>query len=240
MSDDAKDRVLLIGGGFAAVNKRVGEVCEETDENRDWSVSAVFRPALETAVGRRLPDLGAVHRLDRPVSGCVILALDKASLSGLSERFAAREARKVYWAVVERPSAVSIMREGRLDHLLRFDPTRQKAQLRDWDGASDPGAGPWRTASLRWRLRGEGDRYLFLEVEPLTGRAHQIRAQLAAAGMPIKGDLKYGARRSERAGGIRLHARSLSFDGLAGEPVSVEAPLIDPDPLWLAFEEAGR
>jgi 23S rRNA pseudouridine1911/1915/1917 synthase len=95
-------------------------------------------------------------------------------------------------------------------------------------------------AELRYRVLGEGDHYSFLEIQLITGRHHQIRAQLEAVGLHIKGDLKYGAKRSEKEGGIRLHARALTFPhSKKNEEISVTAPILNCDNLWDAFEKAA-
>jgi 23S rRNA pseudouridine1911/1915/1917 synthase len=130
----------------------------------------------------------------------------------------------------------SLLREGEdLIHWLAFDRRQNKSRA-----FTEPGPDR-KKGILRCRLCGTGLRYLFLEINLITGRHHQIRAQLAALGMPVKGDLKYGARRSEKTGGIRLHARSLSFPNPTGtgDPLRVTAAPPLRDPLWEAFEETA-
>ncbi len=227
-------RVLLAGPDYAVVNKAIGEVCESCGPDRGKSVVESVRAELEGLAGRALPELQAVHRIDQPVSGCVLLAFTKAACAALSAQFADRRIRKLYRAIVEPPSGGFAAEGGTLEHRIRFD--RLAARARILPLSETPRSPGWKVASLEWSLAGLGETYGFLEVVPHTGRTHQIRAQLAAAGMPIKGDLKYGARRSERSGGIRLHAARLSFhDAVTGAYVSVDAPLESPDPLWLVF-----
>jgi 23S rRNA pseudouridine1911/1915/1917 synthase len=141
---------------------------------------------------------------------------------------------KKYWAVVETPSQ-PLPPEAELVHWLSFDREANKSRAFTEDGRGR------KKAVLRYKCVGRGDRYLFLEIDLISGRHHQIRAQLAARGLHIKGDLKYGSRRSEKDGGIRLHAFFLSFPCPA-EPartIAVSAPPPRLDPLWKALVEAA-
>lgn len=167
--------------------------------------------------------VGLVHRLDQPVSGVLLLARTSKAASRLSEQFRAGRVRKLYWAEVEGlvPEASGTW----IDALLK-DPTRNQVAVsdpaRDREGT--------KAARLEYRvLAREGGRTL-VELEPHTGRAHQLRVQLSSRGFPIVGDRKYGARSSLRAadGGFRiaLHARFLTVEHpTRGEPVTIEAPL---------------
>ena len=178
-----------------------------------------------------------VHRLDRPVSGCLLFAQTTQALAFLSEAFKKGLVQKRYLAITELPpSDREISETGELTHFLVHDPRRNKSAALEEE---KPGS---KKAALRYRLLGRGKHYLFVEIQPLTGRHHQIRAQLAALGIPVKGDLKYGAKRSEKNGGIRLHAASLAFltPPPGDETIHVEAPLPFHDPLWDALEESSR
>jgi 23S rRNA pseudouridine1911/1915/1917 synthase len=172
----------------------------------------------------------AVNRLDVPVSGCVLFARKPAALAFLNARFRAGEVEKIYWGISEMPGPDREFPEtGEPVHWLRRAGNKTIA--------CDE-AGPGRKkAVLRYRVLGRGSHYLFLEIALLTGRHHQIRAQLARLGTPVKGDLKYGARRGEKGGGIRLHSYAIAFpdpSGPAGRIIRVEAPP-RPDSLWEAF-----
>lgn len=241
-TDDRSDgecpqRILLIGNDFAVVNKEIGELCESVVSLPARSIIASTRGELERRTGKSLSDLVAVHRIDQPVSGCVLLAFTKDSCAALSAQFADRRVKKLYRAIVEIPVGGFRSNGGTLEHRIRFDRNASRARILPL--SETPRSPGWKTAALEWTVAGIGDTYAFLEVIPHTGRTHQIRAQLAAAGMPIKGDLKYGARRSERSGGIRLHAARIAFqDPSSGEFLSVDAPIAHPDPLWMAFPEA--
>ncbi|AEF81980.1 RluA family pseudouridine synthase [Leadbettera azotonutricia] len=176
-----------------------------------------------------------VHRLDMPVSGCLLLAQTPEARAFLFDAFKTRNVEKRYWAVVEAPAPDKIPPDsGELTHWLMTDTKRNKSLAY---GVEKKGS---KKASLRYRIAGRGDHYLFMEIELLTGRHHQIRAQLAALGLHIKGDVKYGARRGEKGGAIRLHASSLSFPNplKSSETIRVEAPPPMEDNLWDAFRSS--
>jgi len=236
-TDKLPPRVLYMDEYLAVVSKKIGEICESDPEDKSLSLVENLRPGIEAAAGKKLDGLEAVHRIDQPVSGCVLLALDNATLATLSAQFAAGQIRKKYLAVVEKPKAGEIAPGGRLEHMLRFDHKHHKASVCGKDEIRKPGP-DWKNAALAWKLIGMGERYAFLEVQPETGRTHQIRAQLAAAGMPIKGDLKYGAKRSDPLGGIRLHAWAIQFrHPVSGDAITVSSPVLEPDALWKAVEK---
>ncbi len=168
--------------------------------------------------GVRQPYVGIVHRLDRPVSGALLVAKRKQALKQLQEQFRERRVEKIYLALVEHAPAEPT---GELRHYLRKDQLGKRAQVftRPVPEAAE--------CRLRYRSLGEtADGLTLLEVELIGGRFHQIRAQLAAAGAPIWGDAKYGARRIYLPDGIGLHAYRLGFDDpLTGERRTVVAPL---------------
>ncbi len=171
--------------------------------------------------------LGVVHRLDRPVSGCVVYARTSKALSRLSELFRTREVKKHYWAIVtERPPED----EGTLRSYLKKNEKQNKSYAFDREVKGS------KLAELSYRILARSERFYLLEIDLHTGRHHQIRAQLAAAGCPVKGDLKYGAKRSNEGGGISLHSRRVSFiHPVKKEEISVEAPLPD-DRTWKLFK----
>lgn len=180
--------------------------------------------------GKLLP----VHRLDTPVSGCLLLAKTQEAAAFLGAAFARKDGvgrvEKRYWAIIEKPP-LPLPESAELLHYLRVDPKKNKSFAGNEGG---------KKALLRYRIAGAGKNYLFLEIDLVTGRHHQIRAQLAAEGMHVKGDLKYGARRSEKEGGIRLHAYSLAFPNPLdpGETIKVKTLPPQLDPLWQAFTKA--
>jgi 23S rRNA pseudouridine1911/1915/1917 synthase len=178
-----------------------------------------------------------VHRLDVPVTGCVLFALNGEALRFLGKAFREGKTQKNYWAITEfSSSGKTPPDDGELKHWIGTGRAgANKVTVSDKEGPA------LRESRLRYRIVGRGEHYLFWEIELLSGRHHQIRAQLAREGFPIKGDLKYGARRSEKAGGIRLHARGLSFpDPESSNTITVSCfPPLE-DNLWLAFREAKK
>ena len=173
--------------------------------------------------------LHAVNRLDRPVSGLMLLAKTAQVMAHLQQQFREGSVEKVYAAAVEgKPPEES----GVLIHYL----TRHRHARRVYASLDERPEAV--RAELRYRLIGRGERYCFLLVQPLTGRHHQIRAQLAAIGCPVKGDVRYGARRANRDRSIHLHAWKLAFTppGL-DQRLCIEAPLPEGDALWSALSE---
>lgn len=194
--------ILYEDNHLIAVNKRISDLVQG-DSTGDESLDTL----LKRYIGEKYQKpgevfLGVVHRLDRPVSGVVLFARTSKALTRLNESFREREPRKVYWAIVKnKPPAES----GILIHYLRRNERQNKAY------ASENEVKCSKKASLSYRLIGRSDRYSLLEIELHTGRHHQIRAQLAAIGCPVKGDLKYGSERSNPNGGISLHARTIEL-----------------------------
>jgi len=172
--------------------------------------------------------LGVVHRLDRPVSGAVIFARTSKSLTRLNAQIKNREIKKTYWAVVKnRPPKET----DTLVNFLRRDEARNKSFITTANSKNS------QQAILTYALIASSDNYNLLQIDLQTGRHHQIRAQLAGIGCPIKGDLKYGFPRSNPDGSIHLHARELNFiHPVSQQIISITA---DPpnDPVWNYFSK---
>lgn len=167
--------------------------------------------------------LHLIHRLDRPAGGVVLFAKTTSALVALHEQFRNREVEKTYIAAVQQAPPKD---EDTLEHYLIKNGRTNRTAITP---ADTPGA---QSASLHYRRIGSSERYHFLEIQLLSGRHHQIRAQLAAIGCPIKGDVKYGFRRSNPGGGIHLHAWKLGFlHPVSREKVLLTAPFPD-DPVW--------
>ena len=184
--------------------------------------------------------LGVVHRLDRPVSGLVVFARTSKALTRLNNMFRDGEVHKTYWAIVSKTEdGRSKTEEGRsktddsshtLEHWLVRNEKQNKSYAYDHEVPNS------KKAILKYRVIGHSDRYTLLEVNLLTGRHHQIRCQLAAMGCPIKGDLKYGAKRSNPDGSISLLSHRVEFiHPVSKERIAVESPLPN-DPLWQTFK----
>ena len=234
--------ILYEDNHILAVNKNTSDIVQG-DRTGDVTLADRVREHLRAAHGKTgNVFVGIPHRLDRPTSGVVIFARTDKALARLSEMFREGGVRKIYWAIVaERPAEDS----GSLVHWLQRNPQQNKSYA-----VAGPAAGPAaagsavargaKEARLHYRLLFSLERYHLLEIELETGRHHQIRAQLAAIGCHIKGDLKYGAARSNPGGGIHLHARQASLV----HPVQ-RVPLVitaDPpkDPVWDAVMERWR
>ncbi len=198
------------------VNKRTSDIAQG-DQSGDIPLDGLMKAFIKQRDQK--PGevfMGIPHRLDRPVSGVVILAKTSKALSRMAQMFKEKEVEKIYHAIVEeRPKTES----GTLEHYL----TRNTKQNKSYVHQKEVPDSKW--ARLHYRLLASSDHYHLLEVILETGRHHQIRAQLADMGCVIKGDRKYGARRSNKNGGISLHARSVSFvHPVKNEPVEVVAP----------------
>jgi 23S rRNA pseudouridine1911/1915/1917 synthase len=222
-----KTRILYQSEACIAVNKLAGEAVEGASSGMTdlpKELSAILPANTEL--------IEAVHRLDVPVTGCALFALTRPALSFLNSVFAEENStvEKYYWAILEKPSECP-SESGELIHYIETNSNKNKSFAFKEDGSGR------KKAVLRYKIKGEGTNYLFAEIRLLTGRHHQIRAQLAAEGLHIKGDLKYGAKRSEKDGGIRLHARSLVFpDPLnKNEKITVTADPPVLDNLWREF-----
>ncbi len=194
--------VLYEDNHLIIINKRPGDIVQG-DRTGDMPLSETVKAYLKHKYNK--PGnvfLGVVHRLDRPVSGAVIFAKTSKALRRLNEMLRRHEIKKTYLALVEgRPES----HEGTYIDYLKKNPKTNKTTVfkRPTEGA--------KKAILHYVMRKIGDHYSLLEIDLKTGRHHQIRAQLAKHGTPVKGDLKYGARRSNPSGGIMLHAARLGF-----------------------------
>lgn len=219
--------ILYEDNHLVIVNKQAGEIVQG-DKTGNTPLSDIVKDWLKEKYNK--PGnvyLGVVHRLDRPVSGVVLFAKTSKALPRLNKMFAEHnKVNKTYWAIVQnRPQEP----QGTLTHWLTRQEKNNTARAYDREV---PGS---KKAVLDYELIASGDRYHLLEIHLHTGRHHQIRCQLAKIGCPIKGDLKYGAPRSNPDGSISLHARTLTLEHPVNhESISVTAPVPD-DKLWLAL-----
>jgi 23S rRNA pseudouridine1911/1915/1917 synthase len=185
--------------------------------------------------------LGVVHRLDRPVSGLVVFARTSKALTRLNKMFRDGDVHKTYWAIVGREKGTAKSEQSFDDgewHTLENWLVRNEQQNKSY--AYDHEVPGSKKALLQYRQLAEGDHYRLLEVNLMTGRHHQIRCQLSAIGCPIKGDLKYGARRSNPDGSISLLSHRVSFvHPVSKSLITVESPLPD-DNLWQALKKNVR
>jgi len=220
--------ILYEDNHLIAVNKRPSDIVQG-DKTGDVPLGEHIKKYLKEKY--RKPGevfLGVIHRLDRPVSGVVLFARTSKALARMNEQFRTREVQKTYWAVVkDRPEKT----QDTLVHYLKKNEAQNKSYA---SKEEKPGS---QRCELEYRVLASSENYHLLEVLPHTGRHHQIRVQLSAIGSPIKGDLKYGARRSNPDGSIHLHARRLEFmHPVKDEKIAITA---DPpqEPLWQTMLE---
>lgn len=209
------------------VNKAPGEIVQGDKTGDEPLVETVKLWIKEKYAKPGNVFLGVVHRLDRPVAGLVVFAKTSKALARMNEMFRNGEVKKTYWALTRN---LPPKEEDRIIHYITTTEKNNKsyASLTPKNGAKE--------AILSYRHIGSSDRYHLLEVNLETGRKHQIRVQLAAIGCPIKGDLKYGDKRSNPDGSISLMARRIQFvHPVSGMEIDVTAPLPDNNPLWQAF-----
>ena len=215
-------QVIYEDNHIIIVNKQSGEIVQG-DKTGDRPLSDIVKDYIKEKYAKPgAVFLGVVHRLDRPVSGLVVFARTSKALTRLNKMFAEGEVHKTYWAIVKRREGVR--REGDEWHTLEHWLVRNEKQNKSY--AYDHERPNAKKAVLKYRTIAHSDNYTLLEVRLLTGRHHQIRCQLSAIGCPIKGDLKYGAKRSNPDGGICLHARQIEFEHpVSHEQISITAPV---------------
>lgn len=205
------------------VSKRSGEIVQG-DKTGDRTLADDVKQYIKEKYAK--PGnvfLGVVHRLDRPVWGLVVFAKTSKALSRLNDMFRTGDVHKIYWAITQNCPAEP---EATLTDWIRRNEKQNKSYAYDREVPNS------KKAMLHYKVIGRSDNYTLVEVNLMTGRHHQIRCQLANIGCPIKGDLKYGARRSNPDGSISLLARRIEFvHPVSKEHIMVEAPLPD-DKLW--------
>ncbi len=216
-------QILFEDNHLIIINKRVGDIVQG-DKTGDKPLSEVVKEYI--ADKHNKPGkvfLGVVHRLDRPTSGIVIFAKTSKALERLNKMLREKNIKKIYWAIVQNHLN---NKTDTLTHYLKKNPKNNKSTtfIREAPGT--------KKAILHYKVLKELDNYSLLEIDLETGRHHQIRCQLAAIGHPIKGDLKYGFKRSNKNGGIHLHAHKIEFiHPVSKEKIKITAPLPQ-DNLW--------
>ncbi|NYI48632.1 RluA family pseudouridine synthase [Macellibacteroides fermentans] len=215
--------VIYEDNHLIAVNKTCREIVQG-DKTGDTPLSEILKAWLKEKYAK--PGnvfVGVAHRLDRPVSGLVLFAKTSKALARLNEMFRTGDIKKTYWAIVKNSPPTE---ESTLEHWLVRNEKQNKSYAYTEEKPNS------KKAILHYKLLARSDNYYLLEVDLKTGRHHQIRCQLAKMGCPIKGDLKYGSERSNKDGGISLHARKAQFiHPVSKEPVEIVASVPD-DSLW--------
>jgi len=213
-----------------AVNKRAGDIVQiddTGDEPLDEKVKQYIAKKYNKPNGAFL---GVVHRLDRPVSGVILFAKTSKSLDRINRMFKSRDMHKTYWAVVRNKPQIT---EGTLIHWLIKDSKKNVTKAYDKEVKGSL------RAELNYKLIGELNGYYLLEVNPITGRPHQIRVQLSTLGCPIVGDNKYGYPRGSLKKSICLHARRLTFEHPVKKEVVHIFASLPHDGFWERFEGFG-
>ncbi|MFX1651733.1 RluA family pseudouridine synthase [Riemerella anatipestifer] len=224
-----QEQILYEDNHLLVINKKAGQLVQG-DKTGDASLLELIKYFIKSRDNK--PGnvfLGLVHRIDRPTSGLVIYAKTSKALTRLTQMVKNREIKKTYWAIVPKEM---ISPSQKLVHYLKKNEKNNKAIIftKPTEGAKQ--------AILSYNLILSLDNYLLLEIDLETGRHHQIRAQLSKIGIPIKGDLKYGAPRSNSDGGISLHARRLEFiHPVSKEKITIVAPVPSHDSVWRACED---
>ena len=220
--------VLYEDNHIIVVSKRPGDIVQG-DKTGDMPLVDIVKEYLREKYSK--PGnvfCGLTHRIDRPTSGAVIFAKTSKALSRMAELFRTGGVEKTYHAILplkDIPDAGTLenylVRDGRTNRSRAYDTPREGAKR----------------AVLHYAVLSRGKNYMLAQIDLETGRHHQIRCQFSSIGLPLRGDLKYGARRSLPGGGISLHSRRVEFDHpVRHEPVSVTAPVPAGDNLWAVFE----
>ena len=222
--------VLYEDNHIIIVNKYSGEIVQG-DKTGDEPLSEKVKKYIKEKYAK--PGnvfLGVVHRLDRPVWGTVVFAKTSKALTRLNDMFRKGDVNKTYWAITQNCPKHE---EGTLTNWIVRKEEQNKSYAYDKEVPNS------KKAVLNYKVIAHSDRYNLIEVHLITGRHHQIRCQLSHIGCPIKGDLKYGARRSNPDGSISLMSRTVEFvHPVSGEHIKVDAPLPN-DNLWKAFVKQG-
>lgn len=216
-------QVLYEDNHLIAVNKRVGDIVQG-DKTNDPPLSEIVKAYLKQKYNKPgAVFLGVVHRLDRPTSGLVIFAKTSKALKRMNQLFVDKKIDKTYWALVKN---IPQQQKDTLTHWLKKNPKTNTSKVYPNEVKDS------KKAILHYKILLKLQRYSLLEIELETGRSHQIRSQMAYIGCPIKGDLKYGAKRSNTDGGIHLHAKKVQFvHPVSKDSISINASLPD-EMLW--------
>ncbi len=219
-------RVLYEDNHLIAVNKRPSDIIQ-SDKTADKILSEVTAEYLAKKYNKPgKAFIAIIHRIDRPVSGVILYAKTTKAAQRMVKLFKDREMKKTYWAIVENAPPEQ---SATVVNYLKKNQDRNKSYVHQTEVKGS------KRSELSYRHLGSGDRYHFMEVTPETGRHHQIRTTLSNIGCPIKGDVKYMAKRTNKDASVCLHARSLEFiHPVKKEPISIIAPPPD-DALWNAF-----
>jgi len=223
--------ILFEDNHLLVINKKPGELVQP-DKSGSSSLEDTIKLFLKQKYNKTgNVFLGIAHRIDRPISGLVLMAKTGKALSRINQMLQDHEIRKFYWAITTNVPEIN---EGKLIHYIKRNEQKNisKAYIKEIEGS--------KKAELTYKVITKSDRYYLLEIELITGRHHQIRAQLGAIGCSIKGDLKYGSPRSNPDGSISLHSRKIEFTHpVTKEFLAITAPVPN-ETLWKFFENTYK
>lgn len=227
MQEDNQLEILYEDNHLIAINKKPGDIVQG-DKTGDKPMSEILKDYVKGKYKKPgAAFLGVIHRIDRPVSGVVLFARTSKALERMNELFREKKVQKTYWAVVKnKPPEES----GSLIHFLKKNEEKNKSNFYENEVAGSSRS--W----LDYKIIGKSDHYYLLEINPHTGRHHQIRVQLSAIGCPIKGDVKYGFDRTNDDGSIHLHARKIAFTHPVKKEEIVLVANVPDEKLWKYFE----
>ena len=221
--NNTKLHVLYEDNHLIAINKKSGDICQ-ADKTGDIPLSEIVKEFLKNKYNK--PGnvyLGTIHRIDRPTTGVIIYAKTSKALSRMNEKFRNNEISKTYWAIVKNKPKKDY---GTIVSWLKKNTKNNKSTSYLEEGSDK------KKSILDFKIIKKLDNYYLLEINLKTGRHHQIRCQLSSIGSPIKGDLKYGARRSNKNAGINLHSRKLEFiHPVSKKYINLTSPT-PIDPIW--------
>lgn len=223
--------ILFEDNHLLIVNKPAGMLVQWDKERIVKPLEELARDYLRVKKGKD-PDgavyIGLPHRIDRPTSGIVILCKTSKALERMCDLFSNKEIHKTYWAIIPKGD---LPKEGHWVQYLRKYENHNKSYVSEVEKPT------WKRAELKYKIKAELDNYMLAEVELMTGRHHQIRAQFSHHGFPIKGDVKYGYKRVNEDGYFDLHSKFVSFiHPVTKEEIKLDAP-VRKDKIWQLFEK---
>ncbi len=228
MSKNIRDRILYEDNHFIAINKFCGEPVQSDASGDETLIDSVKSFIKERDKKPGNVFLGLIHRLDRPTSGIVLFAKTSKGLSRMNELFRLKKVKKSYYAILDKqPENL----EGVLKNYLKKNEKQNKTYVHKKEVSGS------KIAELEYKVVGRSEKYILVDINLLTGRHHQIRSQFANIGCHIKGDLKYGAKRSNHYSGISLHSYKMSFKHpISKKEVLITAPFPKSEQLWNFFD----
>ncbi len=227
MKNNIGSRIIYEDNHFIAINKLCGEPVQSDSSGDTPLIDSVKSYIKERDNKPGNVFLGLIHRLDRPTSGIILFAKTSKGLSRMNEVFRAKKVEKKYYAILDKqPTEL----EGKLKNYIKKNEKQNKSYIHKKKVSNS------KLAELDYKVVGRSEKYILVDIKLLTGRHHQIRTQFAELGCHIKGDLKYGAKRSNHYSGIALHSYKMSFiQPISKKKIDITAPCPKSEQLWNFF-----